>query len=127
MSISVVIAYYSGYGHTARQAQAVASGAASVLGVSAALRDVTVLDEPLWQALADAEAIFGTPPMCPAVAVTRREPDTAVLLIVVLSSRRGRVSGACRISNVAKASSSVEVTALGHSRASSGKNSFSNP
>lgn len=62
MSISVVIAYYSGCGHTARQAQAVASGVASVLGVSAALRDVAVLDEPLWQALADAEAIiFGTP------------------------------------------------------------------
>jgi NAD(P)H dehydrogenase (quinone) len=62
MSISVVIAYHSGYGHTARQAQAVASGAASVPGVSDALRDVAVLDEPLWQALADAEAIvFGTP------------------------------------------------------------------
>jgi NAD(P)H dehydrogenase (quinone) len=62
MSISVVIAYHSGYGHTARQAQAVASGAASVPGVSTVLRDVAVLDEPLWQALADAEAIiFGTP------------------------------------------------------------------
>jgi NAD(P)H dehydrogenase (quinone) len=62
MSISVVIAYHSAHGHTARQAQAVASGAASVAGVSADLRDVAVLDAPLWQALADAEAIiFGTP------------------------------------------------------------------
>ncbi|SDP81485.1 flavodoxin family protein [Lentzea jiangxiensis] len=62
MSISVVIAYHSGYGHTARQAQAVASGAESVPGVHADLRNVAVLDEPLWQALADAEAIiFGTP------------------------------------------------------------------
>ncbi len=62
MSIRVVIAYHSGSGHTARQAQAVASGAASVPGVSAALRNVAVLDEPLWQALADADAvIFGTP------------------------------------------------------------------
>jgi hypothetical protein len=38
MSISVVIAYHSGYGHTARQAQAVASGAESVPGVRADLR-----------------------------------------------------------------------------------------
>lgn len=43
MSISVVIAYHSGYGHTARQAQAVASGAASVPGVSTVLRNVAVL------------------------------------------------------------------------------------
>jgi multimeric flavodoxin WrbA len=62
MSISVVIAYHSGFGHTARQAQAVASGAASVPGVTAALHDIAVLDEPRWQALADADAIiFGTP------------------------------------------------------------------
>jgi NAD(P)H dehydrogenase (quinone) len=62
MSISVVIAYHSGYGHTAQQAQAVTAGAASVPHVHATLRDVAVLDEPLWQALADAAAIiFGTP------------------------------------------------------------------
>ncbi|MEU8244268.1 flavodoxin family protein [Actinoplanes missouriensis] len=62
MSISVAIAYHSGYGHTARQAQAVAFGAASVPGVTAALHDIAAPDEPLWQALADAEAIiFGTP------------------------------------------------------------------
>ncbi len=62
MSINVVIAYHSGYGHTARQARAVASGAASVPGVTAALHDISALDEPLWQALTDAEAIiFGTP------------------------------------------------------------------
>ena len=45
MSISVVIAYHSGYGHTARQARAVASGAASVSGVTAALHDVSALDQ----------------------------------------------------------------------------------
>lgn len=38
MSISAVIAYHSGYGRTARQAQAVASGAASVPRVHADLR-----------------------------------------------------------------------------------------
>lgn len=62
MSTSVAIAYHSGYDHTARQAQAVASGAASMPGVTAALHNVAVLDEPLWQALTDAEAIiFGAP------------------------------------------------------------------
>ncbi|MEW2308312.1 flavodoxin family protein [Streptomyces sp. NPDC006864] len=60
--ISVVIAYHSGYGHTARQAAAVAEGAASVPGVLVDLRDVSTLDEGLWAALAEAEAIvFGSP------------------------------------------------------------------
>ncbi|OII65667.1 NADPH-dependent FMN reductase [Streptomyces sp. CC53] len=60
--ISVAIAYHSGYGHTARQASAVADGAGSVPGVRADLRDVSTLDDGLWQTLADAEAIvFGSP------------------------------------------------------------------
>ncbi|MEV6597887.1 flavodoxin family protein [Actinoplanes sp. NPDC051346] len=60
--ISVVIAYHSGYGHTARQAEAVARGARSVDGVTADLRDVSTLDEGLWAALDRADAIiFGTP------------------------------------------------------------------
>ncbi|KAF0649400.1 MULTISPECIES: flavodoxin family protein [Streptomyces] len=60
--IPVVVAYHSGYGHTARQASAVAEGAASVPGVRAGLRDVSTLDESLWEALAEAEAIvFGSP------------------------------------------------------------------
>ncbi len=61
-SITVVIAYYSGYGHTARQAQAVAAGVNSVPGARADLRDVGRQDEQLWAALADADAIvFGSP------------------------------------------------------------------
>ncbi|GAB7190887.1 flavodoxin family protein [Kineococcus sp. NUM-3379] len=61
-STSVVIAYHSGYGHTARQAAAVRDGAASVAGVAAELRDVGVLDEDLWAALEAADAIvFGSP------------------------------------------------------------------
>ncbi|WP_156727606.1 flavodoxin family protein [Streptomyces apocyni] len=61
-SISVVIAYHSGYGHTARQAAAVVEGAVSVPGVQADLRDVSTLDDGLWTALADADAIvFGSP------------------------------------------------------------------
>ncbi|MEU9234502.1 flavodoxin family protein [Streptomyces subrutilus] len=59
---TVVIAYHSGYGHTARQAAAVAEGADSVPGVRTDLRDVAVLDESLWTALGAAEAIvFGSP------------------------------------------------------------------
>ncbi|WP_157245103.1 flavodoxin family protein [Nonomuraea typhae] len=62
MTTTVAIAYASGYGHTARQARAVATGAASVAGVRADLRDIQVLDDALWQALAEADAIiFGTP------------------------------------------------------------------
>ncbi|MFE9255676.1 flavodoxin family protein [Streptomyces sp. NPDC006879] len=60
--LSVVIAYHSGYGHTARQATAVAEGVDSVLGVRADLRDVSTLDEELWDAIDGAEAvIFGSP------------------------------------------------------------------
>lgn len=61
--VAVVIAYTSGYGHTARQAAAVAAGVEQVPGARADLRDVSVLDDPgLWEALAGADAIvFGSP------------------------------------------------------------------
>ncbi len=48
--ISVAIAYHSGYGHTARQAAAVAAGADSVPNARAVLLDVTTLDGALWDA-----------------------------------------------------------------------------
>ncbi len=58
----IVIAYFSGYGHTARQAQAVCEGAAGVAGVQAALLPVAELDDAGWQTLAEADAIiFGAP------------------------------------------------------------------
>lgn len=60
--ITVAIAYHSAYGHTARQAQAVAAGVESMPGVRADLRDVATLDEELWETLAAADAIvFGSP------------------------------------------------------------------
>ncbi|MYR36053.1 NADPH-dependent FMN reductase [Streptomyces sp. SID4944] len=60
--VSVAIAYHSGYGHTARQAAAVAAGVDSVPGAAADLRDVTTLDAELWAALEAADAIvFGSP------------------------------------------------------------------
>lgn len=60
--VSVVIAYHTGYGHTGRQAAAVADGVESVEAARADLRNVAVLDDGLWRALDEADAIvFGSP------------------------------------------------------------------
>lgn len=58
---TVAVVYHSGYGHTARQAEAVQRGAASVDGVDALLVAVGA-GEVAWEALAGADAIvFGAP------------------------------------------------------------------
>ncbi|MGW1342320.1 flavodoxin family protein [Kribbella sp. NPDC002412] len=58
----IVIAYHSGYGHTAKQAEAVASGASSVPGAVAELVPLDDLTEDVWARLAAADAIvFGAP------------------------------------------------------------------
>lgn len=58
----IAIAYHSGYGHTARQAQSVRDGVASVPGTEATLLAVDALDDAGWQTLASADAIvFGAP------------------------------------------------------------------
>jgi multimeric flavodoxin WrbA len=60
--IQIAIAYHSGFGHTARQARAVAAGANSVAGARAGLHEVGTLDDGLWAALGGADAIvFGSP------------------------------------------------------------------
>jgi multimeric flavodoxin WrbA len=57
----IVIVYHSGYGHTAKQAEAVARGALSVAGVTAALIKVEDIDRH-WAELEKADAIvFGSP------------------------------------------------------------------
>ena len=57
----VAIVYHSGYGHTAKQAEAVARGAQSVAGVTVQLIKVDEV-EAHWPALAKADAIvFGAP------------------------------------------------------------------
>ena len=62
MSVTVAIAYHSGFGHTARQAAAVAAGVDSVPGAASDLRQVVDLDDDLWSALGAADAIiFGSP------------------------------------------------------------------
>lgn len=58
---SIAVVYHSGYGHTAKQAEAVARGAQSVEGASVDLVSVDGPDAP-WDLLAQADAIiFGAP------------------------------------------------------------------
>ncbi|MFN7710635.1 MAG: flavodoxin family protein [Holosporales bacterium] len=58
----VAIVYHSGYGHTAKQAEAVLKGASQVAGVSASLHSVDQMDDASWQKLDQADAIiFGSP------------------------------------------------------------------
>lgn len=61
----VAIVYFSGYGHTARQAEAVKQGAASVAGVSVTdfrINENGDLPEGAWESLAQQDAIvFGSP------------------------------------------------------------------
>lgn len=61
-AVRVAIAYHSGYGHTARQAEAVAEGAGEVEGVKVDLVPVDEPDGQLWTTLESADAIvFGSP------------------------------------------------------------------
>lgn len=58
----VAIVFHSGYGHTAKQAEAVHAGAAGVAGISAKLYPVNDLDPGKWAELDEADAIiFGAP------------------------------------------------------------------
>ncbi|MBI4986984.1 MAG: flavodoxin family protein [Rhodocyclales bacterium] len=70
----VAVAYHSGYGHTARQAQAVFEGAQSVPGVEAKLLSVDAMDDAFWGDLADADAIiFGAPTYMGSVSAKFKE------------------------------------------------------
>jgi len=62
MEVRFAVAAHSGFGHTRRQAEAVARGAASVPGVATDLLDVAALSEDDWATLDRADAIvFGSP------------------------------------------------------------------
>lgn len=57
----VAVVYHSGYGHTAKQAEAVAKGAGSVAGTEALLISVDDIDQ-YWETLEGVDAIiFGAP------------------------------------------------------------------
>ncbi|WP_158807848.1 flavodoxin family protein [Beijerinckia sp. L45] len=61
MTIEVAVVYHSGYGHTAKQAEAVSKGAASVEGSKALLIPVDAVERH-WDDLSRADAIlFGAP------------------------------------------------------------------
>lgn len=58
----IAVAYHSGAGHTGKQAEAVAAGAASIPGAVAELVPLDDLTDDVWDRLAAADAIvFGTP------------------------------------------------------------------
>jgi multimeric flavodoxin WrbA len=60
--VHVAVAAHSGFGHTRRQAEAVARGARSVPGTSVAVLDVAALSDEDWATLDRADAIiFGSP------------------------------------------------------------------
>ncbi len=70
----IAVVFHSGYGHTARQAQAVFEGAASVAGVDAKLYPVEGLSDADWAELAAADAlIFGAPTYMGSVAAKFKE------------------------------------------------------
>ncbi len=62
---SIAIVFYSGYGHTAKQAQAVHKGAASHPGADASLYQIDTHGElapEAWEAIGKADAIiYGSP------------------------------------------------------------------
>lgn len=58
----VAVVYHSGFGHTAKQAEAVLAGAQSVAGVEGTLLSVNEINDAFWAELAAADAIvFGAP------------------------------------------------------------------
>ncbi|MDD5250891.1 MAG: flavodoxin family protein [Rhodocyclaceae bacterium] len=70
----VAVVYHSGYGHTARQAEAVLAGAQSVAGVEAKLLSVAEADDGFWADLAAADAIvFGAPTYMGSVSAKFKE------------------------------------------------------
>lgn len=61
-TVTVAIAYHSGFGHTERVAEHVRDGVDSIAGATAVLAPVDELTEELWATLASADAIiFGSP------------------------------------------------------------------
>ncbi len=62
MQVRVAVLFHSGYGHTAKQAEAVAAGAREVAGAEVDLIAIPELTEETWLALDAADAIiFGSP------------------------------------------------------------------
>lgn len=70
----VAVVYHSGYGHTAKQAEAVFAGVKSVAGVEASLLSVADMNDAFWAELAAADAIlFGAPTYMGSVSAKFKE------------------------------------------------------
>ncbi|MCK9284448.1 MAG: flavodoxin family protein [Rhodocyclaceae bacterium] len=70
----IAIVFHSGFGHTARQAQAVYDGAESVAGAEPTLYPVESIDESAWAELTVADAIvFGAPTYMGSVSAKFKE------------------------------------------------------
>ncbi len=70
----IAIVYHSGFGHTERQAEAVAAGAAQVAATEVKLYPVDKLDEAQWAELDAADAmIFGSPTYMGSVTAKFKE------------------------------------------------------
>ena len=60
--VKVVVAYHSGYGHTKKQAEAVGEGVTRTPAVGVQVINVADMNDHVWQALDEADAIvFGSP------------------------------------------------------------------
>lgn len=69
MTITIAVAYHSGYGHTKALAEAVAEGASRLKSTTVHLVDVTAMTADEWQQLDRADAIiFGSPTYMGAVS-----------------------------------------------------------
>lgn len=70
----IAIVFHSGYGHTARQAEAILAGVAAISGVEGKLYPVTELNEESWKELDAADAlIFGSPTYMGSAAAKFKE------------------------------------------------------
>ncbi len=74
MQIKIIIAYHSGYGHTAKVAQGVMDGAKKIENTLVELLNVVEIDEEGWEKLDNAHAIiFGCPTYMGGVSAKFKE------------------------------------------------------
>lgn len=70
----VAVVYHSGYGHTAKQAEAVLAGVKSVADVEASLLSIADMNDAFWADLAAADAvIFGSPTYMGSISAKFKE------------------------------------------------------
>ncbi len=92
-TVRIAITYTSGYGHTARQAAAVAVGVDNVPGAKADVHDISSLDDSLWEALDAADGIvFGSPTYMGSASATFQAFAEATSPVWAAGGWRGKVA-----------------------------------